>query len=339
MKPHALIIDDDPAIREALADRLESLGHDCEAVGSQTEARERLGRCSFSYILLDLELPVRFGRPPSIQIGKNILLEIRSNNRHAATPVLVVTAHGHDRPDLAVEVMKAGATDFVKKPFDNLEQAIREALNGHGNGRDSAPTPSQDPPDRRKLENAGLVYQPDALDLDGVTLCTPDNGVIWRILLLLRERKANGQPKAFPGKLIADTLGLSRGQNAVCDAVSPFRKKVVDLLDEEGIDADEDSVIVTGKSGYQLNPALSVVDHLHQAPATTATKESVGADDRQRWFLTELAKGRKLRRGDLENHFGISTATAKRDFSDLAGQIDFVGSGKAGYYALAQGRG
>lgn len=31
-------------------------------------------------------------------------------------------------------------------------------------------------------------------------------------------------------------------------------------------------------------------------------------------------------------------ATAKRDFSDLADRIDFVGSGKAGYYALAQGR-
>lgn len=35
---------------------------------------------------------------------------------------------------------------------------------------------------------------------------------------------------------------------------------------------------------------------------------------------------------------GIATATAKRDFSDLADRIDFVGSGKAGYDALAQGQ-
>jgi hypothetical protein len=35
----------------------------------------------------------------------------------------------------------------------------------------------------------------------------------------------------------------------------------------------------------------------------------------------------------------MASATAKRDFSDLAGQIDYVGSGRAGYYALAQGRG
>ena len=34
----------------------------------------------------------------------------------------------------------------------------------------------------------------------------------------------------------------------------------------------------------------------------------------------------------------VRHATAKRDFSDLAGRIDFVGSGKAGYSALAQGR-
>lgn len=63
MKPLALVIEDDPAIREALGDRLDSLGHDHHSVGSQSEARERLGRCTYDYVLLDLELPVRFGRP------------------------------------------------------------------------------------------------------------------------------------------------------------------------------------------------------------------------------------------------------------------------------------
>ena len=42
MKPLALIIEDDPAIRESLADRLESLGHDCHAAGNQNEAGERI---------------------------------------------------------------------------------------------------------------------------------------------------------------------------------------------------------------------------------------------------------------------------------------------------------
>ena len=42
MKPLALIIEDDPEIRNVLSDRLESLGHDHHAVGCQSEARERM---------------------------------------------------------------------------------------------------------------------------------------------------------------------------------------------------------------------------------------------------------------------------------------------------------
>lgn len=43
---------------------------------------------------------------------------------------------------------------------------------------------------------------------------------------------------------------------------------------------------------------------------------------------------KKLRRSDLEKHFNISTA--KRDHGDLAGQIEFAGTGKAGYYVAAR---
>lgn len=227
MKPLTLIIEDDPAIRESLADRLESLGHDCQAVGAQNEAGERIDRCSYSYVLLDLELPVRFGRPPSIQIGKNILQSIRASARNKDTPVIVVTAHGHDRPDLAVELMKAGAVDFVRKPFDNLEQAIREALQRSVNNAPTNGTPDSDAAiEMRPLGNGKLVFKCDEKD-----------------------------------------------------------------------DGD-------------------------------------GPLDRQQWIIDELKKGRKLRRCDLEKHFGISTATAKRDLGDLADKIEFIGIGKAGYYEV-----
>lgn len=69
MRPPALVSEDDPAIREALGDSLDSLGHDHHCVGCLDEARERLGNCSHTRILLDLELPARFGRPPSIPAG------------------------------------------------------------------------------------------------------------------------------------------------------------------------------------------------------------------------------------------------------------------------------
>jgi CheY-like chemotaxis protein len=335
MKPLALIIEDDPAIRESLADRLESLGHDCQAVGAQNEAGERIERCAYSYVLLDLELPVRFGRPPSIQIGKNILELIRASSRNKDTPVIVVTAHGHDRPDLAVELMKAGAVDFVRKPFDNLEQSIREALQRRVNGTTSTGTPDSDAPiEMRSLENGKLVFKHDEIELEEIEICTPDSGAIWRILMLLKQRKENGQSKAFGGKDIADLLGLGRGQNAVCDAVSKFRKRVIQLLADAGIEAKDDSVIIRGRSGYQINAALTVEDQSGRIPVAVAEADD-GPSDRQQWIVEELKRGRKLRRCDLEKQFGISTATAKRDLGDLAENIDFIGTGKAGYYALS----
>lgn len=340
MKPLALIIEDDPAIRESLADRLESLGHDCQAVGAQNEAGERIERCAYGYILLDLELPVRFGRPPSIQIGKNILQSIRTSARNKDTPVIVVTAHGHDRPDLAVELMKAGAVDFVKKPFDNLEQAIHEALQRRVNGPPATGTlDSNSPVEKRPLGNGKLVFRHDEIELEGIEVCTRDSGAIWRMLELLKQRKNNGQPKAFGGKEIADLLGLGRGQNAVCDAVSKFRKRVIERLADSGIEAVNDSVIIRGRAGYQINAALTVEDQSGLAPTAVAKDDGDSPSDRQQWIVDELKKGWKLRRCDVEKKFGISMATAKRDFGDLAGSVEFIGTGKAGHYALlARGR-
>ena len=285
-------------------------------------------------MLLDLELPVRFGRPASIQIGKNVLSDIRTSQRNERTPVIVVTAHGHDRPDLAVEVMKAGATDFVKKPFENLEQSIREAVLGKPSPL-VVPAPENNrPPERRKMEGGRLTYYPDRIELEGICICTPDNGVIWRILRLLMARKDNGMPKPFPGKRIANEIGIDRGQNGVCDAISPFRRRVVQLLDAEAIEASEDSVIVTGKAGYHLNGALTVEDLSNQEPKPVDAN-AVTAADRQEWFVAELRNGRKLRRVDFEKQFGISTPTAKRDIAALGPRVDFIGTGSSGHYVVS----
>lgn len=337
MKPNALIIEDDPAIRASLVDRLESFGHDCEAVGSQNEAKDRVGSRAFSYILLDLELPVRFGRPPSIPIGKNVLRDIRASARNMSTPVVIVTAHGHDSPGLAVDLMRAGANHFVNKPFHNLERVIEDVLGSNTTPQrpvSAVASAHTEPRAFDPLNDGNLVFYQDRIELNGLEICEPDNGVIWRILNLLMARKANGRPMAFPGKIIADKLGLDRGQNAVCEAISAFRKKLVSLLAENGIAGTDDTVIMSGRSGYQLHPSLTVDDQSDQAPGKT--KEELGETpaDRHEWILGELRSGRRLRRKDLEKHFKISTATAKRDFGMLNGQVEFIGTGAAGHYIM-----
>jgi DNA-binding response OmpR family regulator len=57
MKLHALVVDDSSDILEDVADRLESLGHTCDRVSCQNDAREHLEQNSYSYVLLDMEIP------------------------------------------------------------------------------------------------------------------------------------------------------------------------------------------------------------------------------------------------------------------------------------------
>lgn len=339
MKPIALIIEDDPDIRAALADRLESMGHDFHAVGSQQEARERFKRCTYDYVLLDLEVPTRIGRPPSIQFGKNILGEIQDDSRHAGTAVIVVTAHGHDSPGLAVELMKLGATDFVNKPFRNLDDKIREALGrkeANGSANQSPVMGDVEPRPLRPLAEVELTFFEDRAELAGVEICNIDNGVIWRILAILTRTRPNGQPMGFAGKAIANELGIQRGQNAVADAVSHFRRRTIKTMSEAGFHTESDSIIVSGRSGYQLHVDLVVRTRTKPPEERDAEDETLGGDERQEWVLDQLAEGTKLRRIDIERHFSKSTATVKRDLKALDDRIEFQGSGPNGYWRLRQ---
>ena len=92
------------------------------------------------------------------------------------------------------------------------------------------------------------------------------------MLNLLKERKANGQPKVFSSKKVAELLGLGREQNAVCDAVSAFRTKLINLLAENGVEGADDSVIIRGNSGYQIHPSLIVDDQSHNRPGKPRRK-------------------------------------------------------------------
>ena len=99
MKHHALVIDDDEGIRDDVQERLESLGHTCECVGCQHTARQKLeAGTKYAYILLDLQIPLRYGKKPLVQNGKNLLNQIRQTKGIENMPVIVMTAHGLERP-------------------------------------------------------------------------------------------------------------------------------------------------------------------------------------------------------------------------------------------------
>lgn len=113
--PTALIIDDEPDIRELLEITLMRMGVQCQSAGNVTEAIQCLMKSSFQVCLTDLKLPDGDGIEIVSWIQKN----------QPELPVAVFTAHGN--MDTAIHAMKAGAFDFISKPVE-LEQ-LRSLIN------------------------------------------------------------------------------------------------------------------------------------------------------------------------------------------------------------------
>lgn len=100
-----LIVDDEEEMRAALATALNREGYNSTAVDTGIAALEELDGREFDLILSDVKMPK--------MTGPELLREIKK--RMLQTPVIMMTAYG--TIDNAVESMKAGAFDYLLKPF------------------------------------------------------------------------------------------------------------------------------------------------------------------------------------------------------------------------------
>jgi FixJ family two-component response regulator len=116
--PIIYIVDDDPAVRDAVGFLVSSVGYEFVACASGRELLERLDNARLSCAILDVRLPG--------VSGLEIQRELQSRN--AVTGVIFITGHG-DVPK-AVRAMRHGAIDFLEKPFDDqvLLDRISDAL-------------------------------------------------------------------------------------------------------------------------------------------------------------------------------------------------------------------
>jgi DNA-binding NtrC family response regulator len=116
MKTRILIVEDEDKLRRVLELQLRSAGFEVDQAGSAEEALKLADRADL--ILTDLRLPG--------MDGLELLSLIRRQNTQ--TPVVVMTAFG--TIETAVEAMKAGAADFLLKPFslDHLMAVVNKAL-------------------------------------------------------------------------------------------------------------------------------------------------------------------------------------------------------------------
>ncbi len=110
MTARILVVEDEKAIQLALSGLLRREGYDVEVAGTGEGALTKLRDTTFDLVITDLAL----GRGIS---GMDVLRAAKE--LRAETLVVMITAHGSE--SIAVEAMKAGAEDYVPKPFDNDE--------------------------------------------------------------------------------------------------------------------------------------------------------------------------------------------------------------------------
>ncbi|HSJ24908.1 MAG TPA: sigma-54 dependent transcriptional regulator [Longimicrobiales bacterium] len=104
-----LIVDDEPAVRFALAELLGDAGHEVREAEHAPAALAALEGSPADVVISDLSMPA--------MNGLALLEEVRA--RHPETLFILLTAHGDER--LAVEALRLGAYHYLPKPFDNDE--------------------------------------------------------------------------------------------------------------------------------------------------------------------------------------------------------------------------
>lgn len=122
--PCIAIVDDDQALRDSLAWLLDSVGI-ASRLFADGEAFLAADPDGFDTVLLDVRMPGLSGLQVQQRLGE----------RDKAPPVIFMTGHG-DVP-MAVSALKAGAHDFLEKPFNHqqLIDTVQQALHAHRQAR------------------------------------------------------------------------------------------------------------------------------------------------------------------------------------------------------------
>jgi DNA-binding NtrC family response regulator len=117
-----LIADDDPSVRGLLRTLLSRRGYSVIEAEDGAVAIEKLSACPVDVVITDLVMP----RANGFEVLR------RARERQPKTPVVMLTAEGSIRD--CVEAMRAGAFNFLTKPFhpNDLEEVVRQAVRARG---------------------------------------------------------------------------------------------------------------------------------------------------------------------------------------------------------------
>ena len=114
--PIVFVVDDDSSMREALTDLITSVGLLVEAFKSAREFLAHRRRDAPACLVLDVRLPGLSG------------LDLQRELAHTEAPIPIIFITGHGDIPMSVKAMKAGAVDFLTKPF--RDQEMLDAVTG-----------------------------------------------------------------------------------------------------------------------------------------------------------------------------------------------------------------
>jgi len=166
MKPSILIIDDDTSLRRVMEYNLQEAGYQVTAAASGEEGLRLFAEAPPPLLITDMKMPGMDG----MQVLKAV------KNRSPETVVIVITAFG--TVDVAVEAMKAGAYDYITKPFnrDELRLTVEKALQFSG----------------LKLENKRLKSElTDRSDFRSIIGSSPQMGKVFDIVRKVADTEAS----------------------------------------------------------------------------------------------------------------------------------------------------
>src|SRR5215468_2402039 len=112
--PHLLVVDDDRGIRNLLSRFLVAEGYRVTTAETAADARAKLEGLRFDLLILDVMMPG--------ETGFDLARELRSSS---SVPIIMLTAR--DEPKSRSEGLTIGADDYVGKPFEPKELALRVA--------------------------------------------------------------------------------------------------------------------------------------------------------------------------------------------------------------------
>src|SRR6267154_1507368 len=242
MADRVLVVDDEQSLRKVLAATLQREGYEVQVASDGEEALVALDRDGADVVVTDLVMPKMDG----LSLLRKVVIS------HPDVPVIVVTAHG--RVDSAVEAMKAGAFDFVTKPFEHGElKAIiaKAARQSDLNARNVIP----DVPGRRFTEIIGKGQQMIELqqiiakvaDAPSTVLIQGESGTGKELVATALHEKSSRRDRPFikincaaiPRELVeAELFGFEKGAFTGAVQSKPGRFELADggtlFLDEIG---------------------------------------------------------------------------------------------------------